>query len=200
MSQIAFWGAVELGLVFAFVAIGVYLRMPSGPRAQPKAAAAAPAASERSTQRPAPRTIAAADLSAEAENRFEFYEILPQLEVVVPDDEAPAPAGARPRRPAEAPGSYLLQAGSFSAAADADRMQANLALRGFESHVQRVTVDDNVFNRVRIGPIADLEAAKRAQRQLRDAGYDAFLVGEALVSVPDSAAALKALRGGHAAS
>ena len=25
MSQIAFWGAVELGLVFAFVAIGVYL-------------------------------------------------------------------------------------------------------------------------------------------------------------------------------
>ena len=25
MSQIAFWGAVELGLVYAFVALGVYL-------------------------------------------------------------------------------------------------------------------------------------------------------------------------------
>jgi cell division protein FtsN len=38
-------------------------------------------------------------------------------------------------------------------------MQANLALLGFESHVQRVTLDDDVFNRVRIGPIADLDAA-----------------------------------------
>jgi cell division protein FtsN len=55
-------------------------------------------------------------------------------------------------------------------------MQANLALLGFESHVQRVTLDDDVFNRVRIGPIADLEAAKRTQRQLRAAGYDTMLM------------------------
>src|SRR5678816_873544 len=54
-------------------------------------------------------------------------------------------------------------------------MQANLALLGFESHVQRVTLDDDVFNRVRIGPITDLEAAKRTQRQLRTAGYDTML-------------------------
>ena len=58
----------------------------------------------------------------------------------------------------------MLQAGSFGAAADADRMQANLALLGFESHVQRVTIDDDVFNRVRIGPIGDLDTAKRTQR------------------------------------
>jgi cell division protein FtsN len=56
-------------------------------------------------------------------------------------------------------------------------MKANLALLGFESHVQRVTLDgDDVFNRVRIGPIADLDAAKRTQRQLRDAGIDTLLM------------------------
>jgi cell division protein FtsN len=163
-----------LGLI---VAIGAYLRAPSGtPAAEPRVAAAAPVTAERPAARTAPRTSAPADRPAQAENRFEFYEILPQLEVVVPEDEAPAPAATRPQRPAEAPGSYLLQTGSFSAAADADRMQANLALLGFESHVQRVTVDDNVFNRVRIGPILDLGAAERARSQLRDAGYDPLLM------------------------
>jgi cell division protein FtsN len=161
-----------LGLI---VAIGVYLRAPSDTRpSERRVAAATPATAQR--PRTAPRASSTVDRAAEAANRFEFYEILPQLEVVVPEDEAPAPAGTRPRRPAEAPGSYLLQTGSFSAAADADRMQANLALLGFESHVQRVTVDDNVFNRVRIGPIVDLEAAERARSQLRDAGYDPLLM------------------------
>jgi cell division protein FtsN len=160
---------LSLGLI---VAIGVYLRAP----ARTSAAEPTTAAAERPAQRtPARGAAAAAERAAPAENRFEFYEILPQYEVVVADDDAPAAAGAR-RRPAETPGSYLLQVGSYSAAADADRAQASLALLGFESHVQRVTLDDDVFNRVRIGPIGDLDAAKRAQRQLRAAGYDTLLM------------------------
>ena len=51
-----------------------------------------------------------------------------------------------------------------------------LRLLGFESHVQRVTIEDDVFNRVRIGPISDLDAARRIQRQLRDAGIDPLLM------------------------
>jgi cell division protein FtsN len=161
---------LSLGLI---VAVGVYLRAPSAIRpAEPTAAAA-----ERPAQRPAARVAGATSERAEpAENRFEFYEILPQYEVVVADDEAPASAAAARRRPAETPGSYLLQVGSYSSAADADRTQASLGLLGFESHVQRVTLDGDVFNRVRIGPIADLDAAKRAQRQLRAAGYDTLLM------------------------
>ena len=164
---------LSLGLV---VAIGVYLRPPSAARPTDSATAAmAPAATERpAAARTAPRASAAS--TERAENRFDFYEVLPQVEVAVPDERAPPRTGSKPR-PAEAPGSFLLQAGSFSAAADADRMKANLALLGFESHVQRVTLeDDDVFNRVRIGPIADLEAAKRTQRQLRDAGIDTLLM------------------------
>jgi cell division protein FtsN len=160
---------LSLGLI---VAIGVYLRAPTRIRAAEPTVAAA----ERPAERPAPRVAAAPpERAAPPENRFEFYEILPQYEVVVGDGDAPATTGAR-RRPAETPGSYLLQVGSYSAAADADRTQANLALLGFESHVQRVTLDDDVFNRVRIGPIGDLDAAKRAQRQLRAAGYDTLLM------------------------
>jgi len=157
-----------LGLI---VAIGVYLRAPG---ARTTEAAPAAAAAERLAPRTPPRATGTSEArTAPAENRFEFYEILPQLEVVVPDD---APANAGTRRPRETPGSYLLQAGSFGAAADADRMQANLALLGFVSHVQRVTLDDDVFNRVRIGPIDDLDTAKRTQRRLRDAGIDTLLM------------------------
>src|SRR5690606_28563108 len=156
------WMLFGLGLGLV-VAVGVYLRAPSPAKAPEPAKAAAsetPAPAARATPR---AETAAAERPQPAENRLQFYEILPQLEVTVPD-EAPA-ATSRARRaapvPPPAPGSYLLQAGSFSASADADRLKAQLALLGFESHVQRVTIDDDVFNRVRIGPIADLEAAQR---------------------------------------
>jgi cell division protein FtsN len=165
------WMLFGLGLGLT-VALGVYLRAPAGARA-PEASATAPVPAQ--TASPRARTEERSKAAPEAGgNRFGFYEILPQLEVVVPDD-SPARAAARPP-PAEAPGSYLLQAGSFSAAADADRLQANLALLGFESHVQRVKLDDDVFNRVRIGPIGDLDAAKRTQRRLRDSGIDSLLM------------------------
>jgi cell division protein FtsN len=149
-----------LGLI---VAVGVYLREPAR---VPSAGAIARAPT---AARPAP-------VATTPESRFEFYEILPQLEVAVPDSSEPTPRAAPAPRPTEAPGSFLLQAGSFSAAGDADRLQANLALLGFESHIQRVMIDNAVFNRVRIGPIADLDSAKRAQRRLRDAGIDALLM------------------------
>ncbi|HET7609941.1 MAG TPA: SPOR domain-containing protein [Gammaproteobacteria bacterium] len=172
------WMLFGLGLGLV-VAIGVYLRAPSA--ARPEAPAETLATAERPASRPASRTTSAQpERGAEAENRFEFYEILPQYEVVVGDDApatgtASATANTR-RRPAATPGSYLLQVGSYGAAADADRIQASLALLGFESHVQRATLDGNVFNRVRIGPIVDLDAAKRTQRQLRAAGYDPLLM------------------------
>ena len=171
------WMLFGLGLGL-IVAIGVYLRSPGGEIAATRAAAVAlPTTSRAAPPTPTRAKDPPQQRSAGEENRFDFYEVLPQFEVVVPEDNgsAAAPVTTRPR-PAATPGSFLLQAGSFSAAADADRLKANLALLGFESHVQRVTIEDDVFNRVRIGPIADLDTAKRTQRRLRDAGIDALLM------------------------
>jgi cell division protein FtsN len=167
---------LSMGLMVAIVA---YLRAPGSlSTSEPATASAAVRpASEPAAQRGTPRaTRPSTQPTAPAENRFEFYEILPQFEVVVPEDDAPRAAAAARPRPAETPGSFLLQVGSFSAAADADRLKANLALLGFESHVQRVRIEDDIFNRVRIGPIGTIDAAKRTQRQLRDAGFDTFLM------------------------
>ena len=172
------WMLFGLGLGL-IVATGVYLRSPGGNGTpEPRSIAAALPEASRTTPGAQQAKEPSRPRAASEQNRFEFYEVLPQFEVVVPDDTtgSAAVAATARARPAAAPGTFLLQAGSFSAAADADRLKANLALLGFESHVQRVTIEDDVFNRVRIGPIADLDAAKRTQRRLRDAGIDALLM------------------------
>ncbi len=107
--------------------------------------------------------------------RFDFYEILPKFEVVLPETELEA----RPdvvETALEEPGRYVLQAGSFSAEADAERMRANLALLGIESRIQRVTIDADDYHRVRIGPSSDLEALNGTRARLRDAQIEVLLI------------------------
>jgi cell division protein FtsN len=157
-----------LGLV---VAIGVYLRAERTP-ASSEPVARAPTTTPASVQA---RQTEPTQPESATPNRFDFYEILPQIEVSLPEAQNSEAPRERPAAK-EKPGSFLLQAGSFAAAADADRLKASLALLGFESHVQRVTIGSSVFNRVRIGPIDDLAAAERTQRRLRDAGVDSLLM------------------------
>jgi cell division protein FtsN len=159
-----------LGLV---VAIGVYLRAERTPAASAgtvRATATTPTQAQTQARETEP-----AQPESTPPNRFDFYEILPQIEVSLPEAQNSEAPRERPAAK-EKPGSFLLQAGSFAAAADADRLKASLALLGFESHVQRVTIGSSVFNRVRIGPIDDLAAAERTQRRLRDAGVDSLLM------------------------
>lgn len=166
------WMLFGLGLGL-IVAVGVYLRSP------PQPTPSAPTAARSTAPPPAtgPRAAAPSQPAGATppENRFDFYEILPQFEVEVHAPDSRATPSVR-TRPVDQPGRYLLQAGSFGAAADADRLQASLALRGIESHVQRVTIDGAVFHRVRIGPISDLDALNRTRQQLRDAGIDPLLM------------------------
>jgi len=184
---------LTIGLV---IAAGVYFRnastaAPTAAAVQPalrsESAPAAPAAAPSANTTAATTTPAstgsasntrakrAQQPAASTESRFDFYEMLPQFEVVVPEVETAARGPTR-ARPVEEPGSYILQAGSFRAHADADRLQANLALLGIEARIQRVTIDDDVFHRVRIGPITNLDTLNRTRKQLRDAGIDAMLM------------------------
>ncbi|MES9900259.1 MAG: SPOR domain-containing protein [Sedimenticola sp.] len=94
--------------------------------------------------------------------RFDFYTILPEMEVVVPDPEpeevAPSASssGGVVRPPAAeraAAADYMLQMGSFRKLSDADRLKASMALVGLEAEIQKVTINGgDTFHRVRSGP------------------------------------------------
>lgn len=110
-----------------------------------------------------------------ARKRFTFYDILPNFEVVTPDEEPEIEAESTPRAIVE-PGVYVLQAGSFSTNEDADRRRAELALHGIESHIQRVKVNNRNYHRVYIGPTDDLDELNMLRSRLRAAKIDVLRI------------------------
>jgi cell division protein FtsN len=124
----------------------------------------------RPADKPAP-----ASQDADPETQLDFYEMLPKFEVVIPESEK----DVRPNGPAlsvDKPGAYILQAGSFRNAGDAEKMRAVLALQGIESKVQKVAVDSDTWHRVRIGPVTNLKALDDTRRRLREAQIDAIVI------------------------
>jgi cell division protein FtsN len=74
------------------------------------------------------------------------------------------------------PGTYFLQAGSYKAEADAERIRAQLARQDIPANVQRVAVDADVWFRVRVGPIKDLGQLNATRRQLQAADIDSLVI------------------------
>ncbi|HVY81977.1 MAG TPA: SPOR domain-containing protein [Steroidobacteraceae bacterium] len=128
--------------------------------------------------RPEPQRTAtsdATDVAAEGADRYDFYEMLPNFEVVVPEKDRDVKRDL-PAAKIERPGVYVLQAGSYRNQADAERVRAQLALQGINAKVQRVAVDNDVWHRVRIGPISDLGELNRVRKQLQAADVDGLVI------------------------
>lgn len=101
--------------------------------------------------------------------------MLPNFEVIIPEQEPDVAADVE-RQAVLQPGLYVLQAGSFSAYADADRRRAQLAMHGIESQIQRVMIDDKTYHRVRIGPTSDLDELNMLRSRLRTAQIDVLRI------------------------
>lgn len=104
-----------------------------------------------------------AEKAGPSKPRFEFYTILSELEVFVPEPEIET------KQTQQATASndnkiktdnisetkkYILQAGSFKSLADAERHKATLALLGVQSSIQSVSINNDHWHRVRIGPFS----------------------------------------------
>ena len=101
--------------------------------------------------------------------RFDFYTILPELEVIIPDEEIrmKKPRSHKESAQVKKDGSYILQAGSFKRYDQADRRKAKLALLGVTANIQRVTLHDNeVWYRVKVGPFNDLKRVNNIRTKL----------------------------------
>lgn len=171
------WVWLLAGLTMGLtVALLVYLNQPRVTPAAPQAAANIPGARQDEAVGPQQKLA-----KVPAERRFDFYTLLPELEVVVPENQSrPPPAPARPGQAATAgaTGPYVLQAGSFQGPEEADSLKANLALLGVEADIQTVTVDNNTWHRVRIGPYADLAELHRIRERLTRNRIDTVVLKE----------------------
>jgi cell division protein FtsN len=131
---------------------------------------------------------------------FDFYKILPEKEVVIPDAELAEQAEAEARRaaaaeaaatgtppvaipPGTAPtptpdvappptGSYVLQAGAFRGLEEAEALKARIALTGEVARVETAQINGTTVHRVRMGPYASAGTLAAAKQALSSHGID----------------------------
>jgi cell division protein FtsN len=108
------------------------------------------------------------------ESKYDFYQMLPKFEVVVPEKERGT--AMPPTAQIDRPGTYFLQVGSYRDADVADRIHSQLSKLGIDSTVQRVAVDNDVWHRVRIGPVKDLGRLNHLRAQLRKSDLDSLVI------------------------
>jgi len=105
--------------------------------------------------------------------RFDFYNLLPEMEVQIPEQEL---AAEREKKAIDNT-VYYLQAGSFRRFEDADRMRAQLALLNIETQIQRVTVNDaQTWHRVRAGPYTSAREMDKVRTRLRGESIDPIVL------------------------
>ncbi|UOA09579.1 SPOR domain-containing protein [Methylobacter sp. S3L5C] len=106
--------------------------------------------------------------------QFDFYTILPDKEVVVPEYEIKT--RTREERVGKAKEAhYLMQAGSFKTFKEADRLRAKLALMGIESKVEKAKVGSVNWYRVKMGPYAQTDSVNAIRARLRQNGIDVLV-------------------------
>jgi len=158
-------------LIISFVVFLVYLRSTGSKQITPQQniptkAEEAKVEAPKQEKKPEPGPILP---------QFDFYTILPEKEVIVPDHEINT--RAREERVGQAKtASYILQAGSFRDFKDADSLRAKLALMGIESKVEKAKVGNVVWNRVKMGPYTQMASVSAIRSRLRENGIDAVVM------------------------
>ena len=128
--------------------------------------------------------------------KYDFYTLLPEKEVVIPDAELAEEARAEARKTATKPpvsaasttpattavvstgaattGSdrYLLQAGAFRGSDEADALKAQIALTGEIAHIESAQINGTTVYRVRMGPYATASALAAAKQALVSHGIN----------------------------
>lgn len=170
------WTGLMIGLAVGLtVALGVYLHFQNQLPPEPQPDSAAPPASAQ-----APDEAPVAPPAAPEDPEYSFYDMLPKQEVEVP--AGPARSTAQGSRLPK--GDVVLQAGAFKQAAEAEKLQARLAQYGVDAKIQRTSLQDETWYRVRIGPIATVEELDTIRAKLAEAEIDATPVTSQAVLAP----------------
>ncbi len=140
----------------------------------------------------------------EAAQRFEFYQLLPGLEVPLPDPLTPAPTVSRPVLPTtakpndtayqtpnksansktksvpvyskQAAPHYMIQANAYRHREGAEQLKNRLMGLGFKAKNQQVEAEDGTWFRVMIGPFASEATAAEQKKRLQQYQIHGILI------------------------
>jgi len=172
-----FTGAIA-GLFVAFLVHLAHVQMEQG---------SAGGGDRAVTEKPQPEKKDDDGTAKEDQPKFDFYAVLPKMEVIVPkgegDEQETSRGGndgaASDTKSADKPVAgrhdkrFLLQAGSFRNEKDADRRRAELILKGYQARIQPVDMDNgDTWHRVMIGPYDNINTLHRAQDKLAASGVE----------------------------
>lgn len=115
--------------------------------------------------------------------KFDFYTLLPEREVIVPNDrdaikpsDKPKTAAEQQQNAAAETEQLFLQAGSFRAAAEAERRRGQIKALGLDAKVEQVIANADTWYRVQTGPFTSREQMSKARDQLKAAGIESLLL------------------------
>jgi cell division protein FtsN len=107
---------------------------------------------------------------------FDFYEMLPNLDVEVYEEKKPVAPKPVPVKktppPASVPGIYILQAGSFSTFADANRRKAQIALLGVRAEIKKGLAGSKTVYRVYTNPLETPTQVNSVSKKLNNANIE----------------------------
>jgi len=180
-SALSPWVGVISGLLIGlFVAFLVYIKMQAAPVQQVFVKETIPLPQQAPAE--AVRDVhkdgkdGKEEIPPPPKPRFDFYTLLPEMEVLVPEQEITGKPEQGVRQ-VEQPGTYFLQVGSFRNSEQAERFKAELALLGLETSIQKVTIDNKTtWHRVRVGPFSVLDDLNSTRRLLKQRGVESTLV------------------------
>ena len=126
-----------------------------------------------------PAEVAPAD--AKTVTKFDFYTLLPEREVIVPNEREAIKATEKPKaaqdQTAAAPiEQLLLQVGSFRSSQEAERRRAQVSGLGLQAKVESVVANGEPWFRVQAGPFVTREQLTKARDQLSAAGIESLLL------------------------
>ena len=114
--------------------------------------------------------------SAKHDIQFDFYTVLPKIEVVILDHEVKTRKREERVGKAKAGVKYSVQAGSFRHYKDADSLKAKLIMMGFSPKIEKAVIGSATWYRVKMGPYNQLASVDAIQSRLKSNKMDALVI------------------------
>jgi len=107
--------------------------------------------------------------------QFDFYTLLPKMEVKISDKQLPPqPHPAVSKDAAHNP--YVLQIASLRNQEDAEMLSAKMKSLGYQAFTQRSEVEKTLWYRILVGPFQSTYTAEKQQKRLRSEQINSIIL------------------------